>query len=1027
MQREWHADELIEHWTMLPHDRKLLGNKSGPTRLGFAVLLKYFQYEGRFPQHPREVPSEIVTYIAQQLDLETESWSDYDWYGRAIKYHRAQIRQELGYREATVADGEALITWLGKEVLTTTHRPEHVQEALYQRCREMRIEPPTPDRLERLIRSALQQFENQLGERILHRLSSATQKKLDALLAADESNEDDTQMAETPESGPAVLQDLRADPGRPSLDNLLREMTRLERVRALDLPLDLFAHLGPKVLQAYRQRVAVEAPYELRRHPEALRMTLVAVFGHCRRRELTDTLVDSLIELIHRIGAKAERKVEKELLEDLKRVNGKTGMLFRLAEAALENPDGVVKEIVFPVVNEATLRDLVKEWKSTGPIYRYHVQTVIRSSYQSHYRRMLPKLLHTLEFRSNNAMHQPLIEALALLKKHLHSRARTYPADEEVPIDGVVRDLWLDVVMETDNQGQQRVNRISYELCVLHALRERLRCKEIWVVGADRYRNPDDDVPTDFVGQRQTYYAALQLPTDADVFIRQLQQEMRQELEALDRNVPANPDVSILEKAGGWIKLSPLAPQPEPANLAALKEEMTRRWPMTSLLDILKETDLRVGFTHLFRSPTAWENLDRDTLQYRLLLSLYGLGTGAGLKRVGMGHNGVSYRDLLYIRRRFISKDHLRQAIAQVVNGIFAARLPAIWGEGTTACASDSRHFRSWDQNLMTEWHARYGKPGVMIYWHTERKSACIHSQLKTCSSSEVAAMIEGVLHHCTDMEIDRQYVDSHGQSEVAFAFCHLLGFQLLPRLKAIHKQRFYRPDVGQPDAYPNLQPVLRRAINWDFMAQEYDNMVKYATALRLGTAETEAILRRFTRNNLQHPTYKALVELGKARRTIFLCRYLRLPELRREIQEGLNVVENWNSANDFILIGNGSEIAANRREDQEVIMLALHLLQNAMVYINTLMIQRVLSEKAWMGRMTAEDFRALVPLIYGHISPYGTFVLDMASRLDIEPLVFILPTGDGSDSRASHRQSGRAPQSTSNGTRQLALFNTPL
>ena len=56
--------------------------------------------------------------------------------------------------------------------------------------------------------------------------------------------------------------------------------------------------------------------------------------------------------------------------------------------------------------------------------------------------------------------------------------------------------------------------------------------------------------------------------------------------------------------------------------------------------------------------------------------------------------------------------------------------------------------------------------------------------------------------------------------------------------------------------------------------------MVKYSTALRLGTAETEAILRRFTRNNLQHPTYKALVELGKARRTIFLCRYLRLLEL---------------------------------------------------------------------------------------------------------------------------------------------------
>ena len=121
-------------------------------------------------------------------------------------------------------------------------------------------------------------------------------------------------------------------------------------------------------------------------------------------------------------------------------------------------------------------------------------------------------------------------------------------------------------------------------------------------------------------------------------------------------------------------------------------------------------------------------------------------------------------------------------------NGTLHARNPAIWGDGTTACASDSKHFGAWDQNLTTQWHVRYGGRGIMIYWHVERKSLCIHSQLKSPSSSEVASMIEGVVHHCTEMEVDRQYVDSHGQSTVAFAFCRLLGFQLLPRLKAIHR-----------------------------------------------------------------------------------------------------------------------------------------------------------------------------------------------------------------------------------------------
>jgi TnpA family transposase len=122
-----------------------------------------------------------------------------------------------------------------------------------------------------------------------------------------------------------------------------------------------------------------------------------------------------------------------------------------------------------------------------------------------------------------------------------------------------------------------------------------------------------------------------------------------------------------------------------------------------------------------------------------------------------------------------------------------------------------------------------------------------------------------------------------------------LLGFQLLPRLKRIHKQILWRGEVGTNETYPLLQPVLSTwAIQWDLIEQQYDEMVKYATALRLGTADAEAILRRFTRSDVQHPTYAALAEYGKVRKTIFLCSYLHSLDLRREIQEGLNVIENW-------------------------------------------------------------------------------------------------------------------------------------
>ena len=253
-------------------------------------------------------------------------------------------------------------------------------------------------------------------------------------------------------------------------------------------------------------------------------------------------------------------------------------------------------------------------------------------------------------------------------------------------------------------------------------------------------------MPADFDEKRDAYYAALQLTSDADAFVAQVRREMTEALADFNRTVPQNPYVQIQSKAGGRIALSSLDPQPEPENLLALKADLTARWPMTSLLDMLKETDLRIRFSDAFRSATAFESMDRATLQQRLLLCLYGLGTNTGLKRMTVGEHGATYKDLLYVRRRFITKDQLRHAIAQVVNATFHVRLPQIWGEGTTACASDSKKFGAWDQNLLTEWHVRYGGRGVMIYWHVERKSACIYSQLKTCSSSEVAAMIEGVL-----------------------------------------------------------------------------------------------------------------------------------------------------------------------------------------------------------------------------------------------------------------------------------------
>jgi hypothetical protein len=92
----------------------------------------------------------------------------------------------------------------------------------------------------------------------------------------------------------------------------------------------------------------------------------------------------------------------------------------------------------------------------------------------------------------------------------------------------------------------------------------------------------------------------------------------------------------------------------------------------------------------------------------------------------------------------------------------------------------------------------------------------------------------------------------------------------------------------------------------------------------------------------------------------------------------------HWNSANTVLYYGKESELTGADREHQEVSMLALHLLQSALVYLNTLLIQRVVAERSWATRLTGEDRRGLSPLFWTHVNPYGRFTLDMGTHLDL-------------------------------------------
>ncbi|MFE6159278.1 hypothetical protein ACFQ7F_10250 [Streptomyces sp. NPDC056486] len=294
-------------------------------------------------------------------------------------------------------------------------------------------------------------------------------------------------VAEDNEDGTALLAALKRDPGAVGLDSLLTEITKLNDVRKLGLPDGLFADCSEKLVAAWR---AIKMyPSGFRDTSEDVRTTLLAALCSSRQAEITDALVDLLVALVHKINARAERRVEKQLTAELKKVRGKESILFKLATAAVGKPDEVVRRAQFPVVGEKTLRELVAEAKANEKVFKAKVRTTLRSSYSSYYRQILPPLLNTLGFKCNNTACRPVTDAMKLLKKYagVDGKTRFYDATDVVPMDGVVRKDWREAVV--DDKG--KTERIPYELCVLVALRDAVHRREIYVEGAARWRNPD--------------------------------------------------------------------------------------------------------------------------------------------------------------------------------------------------------------------------------------------------------------------------------------------------------------------------------------------------------------------------------------------------------------------------------------------------------------------------------------------------------------------------------------------------------
>ena len=431
---------LAEDWSLSFSDLDFVNTNPASSRLGVAFQLKFFCTNGYFATHGTELPEEAISYLADQLAVRADL-GGYDFTGRSARRHSSKILRYLGFRRLKRKDRGALVDWIRQDLCPRGGTVPLMLDAVFLWCRDRQIFASSTKAMERLVRAERQRFMDVFVDRVADRLSPEAAALMQSSLADTDSI--------------TAFHAIKGDPGSASLDNMLAQCERLAFIKKLMLPRDMLRGVGQPWINQIVRRVGAEKASEMRRHMPQRQLGLYAVFLMVREAQIIDGMLDLLVETVHRIGVRSRRRVIADIARDIEKVFGKERMLAAIAGAAIEEPDGRVCDVIFPVAGKEKLEAVHKEYWAKETFER-RVYQVMRRSYANHYRRILPKLLSVLDFRSNNAVHRPVLDALGSISLALGTGRRFFFRDE-VPTEGVIARKWRSAIIGEDG----RINCIS--------------------------------------------------------------------------------------------------------------------------------------------------------------------------------------------------------------------------------------------------------------------------------------------------------------------------------------------------------------------------------------------------------------------------------------------------------------------------------------------------------------------------------------------------------------------------------------
>ncbi|HLX59561.1 MAG TPA: Tn3 family transposase [Ktedonobacteraceae bacterium] len=766
------------------------------------------------------------------------------------------------------------------------------------------------------------------------------------------------------------------------------------------------------------------------------RYTLAAALLLVQSAQALDDLAEMLIKRMLAIHQKGKEALQQYHLEHQARTDALVTTLRDLVVAYRK--EGTTQERfaaiegVLGEQSEEVLKQCEEHLAYAGNTY----QQFLWSYYKSH-RATLFRLLSVVTFRSST-QDTSMEAALRFLQQHEASRGEWLvtalvehegaPEAQRIELLDLswVLDVWWKLVSGTSRRVRcpDRVQRRHFEVCVFSQLMWGLKSGDLYVEGGDHYADYRDQlIPWSRYQQELADYGKLvELPTEGKAFVAHVRAWLEERARQTDATFP-NEDVRI-EKGEPIIR--PLDKKPVPEGLPELEAALAERLQPVNILDVLTHTEQWLNWTHPFGPISGYDSkLEHPVARY--LTAVFCFGCNLGPSQTSRSLDAVDRRDVAWVNQRHITIENLDEAIRLVIHAYHRFDLPRFWGKGKHASA-DGTKWEMYEQNLLAEYHIRYGGYGGIGYYHVSDNYIARFSHFIPCGVWEGSFILDIFEQEDKEPKPETLHGDTQAQSSTIFGMAYLLGIALMPRIRNWKDLNLFRPS---PDAhYTHIETLFSDTVDWNVIETHLPDMLRVVLSVKAGTIKPSTILRKLGTYSRRNKLYQAFRELGDVVRTEFLLHLLGDPDLRSMLQSAMNKSEAFNGFAKWVLFGGEGGIAENRREEQRKIIKFNHLVANCVILYNVFVVSKELQKLALEGREFDEQaVAALSPYIRQHINRFGHYELDLTQHSP--PIEYDLPiptkkrqeqlTGQATPTRRKKKPKKKRKKTA---VRQMRLFS---